>query len=79
MNMKRCIITMNESGNIIMPENVTDIWMNEPELMELFGIIAPTLRAAVRDVYKSGILKEHEGRSMSNWRTAIMPMCSASR
>lgn len=60
MNMKRCIITMNESGNIIMPENVTDIWMNEPELMELFGIIAPTLRAAVRDVYKSGILKEHE-------------------
>lgn len=51
---------MNESGNIIMPENVTDIWMNEPELMELFGIIAPTLRAAVRDVYKSGILKEHE-------------------
>lgn len=60
MNMKRCIITMNESGNIIMPENVIDIWMNEPELMELFGIIAPTLRAAVRDVYKSGILKEHE-------------------
>lgn len=58
--MERGIITMNESGNIIMPENVTDIWMNEPELMELFGIIAPTLRAAVRDVYKSGILKEHE-------------------
>lgn len=60
MNMKRCIITMNESGNIIMPENVTDIWMNEPELVELFGVIAPTLRAAVRDVYKSGILKEYE-------------------
>ena len=58
--MERGIITMNKSGNIIMPENVTDIWMNEPELMELFGIIAPTLRAAVRDVYKSGILKEHE-------------------
>lgn len=60
MNMKRCIITIDKSGNIIMPENVTDIWMSEPELVELFGIIVPTLRAAVRAVYKSGILKEHE-------------------
>lgn len=60
MNMKRCIITMNESGNIIIQENVADIWMNEPELVELFGVIAPTLRAAVRAVYKSSILKEHE-------------------
>lgn len=60
MNMKRCIITMNESGNIIIQENVADIWMNEPELVELFGVIAPTLRAAVRAVYKSGVLKEYE-------------------
>lgn len=58
--MKRGIITMDESGNIIMPENVTDIWMSEPELVELFGMIVPTLRAAVRAVYKSGILEEHE-------------------
>lgn len=60
MNMKRGIITMGESGNIIMPDNVADIWMNEPELVELFGVIAPTLRAAIRVVYKSGVLKEHE-------------------
>ena len=58
--MKRSIITMDESGYIIMPENVTDIWMSEPELVELFGVIAPTLRAAVRAVYKSGVLKEYE-------------------
>jgi len=58
--MKRNIIEITESGNIIMPENVSDIWMNEPELVELFGVIAPTLRAAVRAVYKSGILKEYE-------------------
>lgn len=51
---------MNESGNIIMPENVTDIWMSEPELMELFGMIAPTFRAAIRAVYKSGVLKKYE-------------------
>lgn len=60
MSMERGIITMNESGNIIMPENVADIWMSEPQLVELFGVIAPTLRAAIRAVYKSGVLKEYE-------------------
>lgn len=58
--MKRNIIEITESGNIIMPENVTGIWMSEPELVELFGVIAPTIRAAIRAVYKSGVLKEYE-------------------
>lgn len=58
--MKRCIITMDEYGNIIMPDNVTDIWVSESELVELFGVIAPTIRAAIRAVYKSGVLKEYE-------------------
>jgi len=58
--MKRGIITMDESGNIIMSENVADIWMSEPELVELFGVITPTLRAAIRAVYKSGVLKKYE-------------------
>ena len=60
MSMKRNIITMSESGNIIILDNVAYIWMSEPELVELFGVIAPTLRAAVRAVYKSGVLKEYE-------------------
>ena len=60
MSMKRNIITMSESGNIIIPDNVAYIWMSEPELVELFGIIAPALRAAIRAVYKSGVLNEHE-------------------
>lgn len=60
MSMGRNIITMGESGNIIMPDNVASIWMSEPELVELFGIIVPTLRAAIRAVYKSGALKEYE-------------------
>ena len=62
MNMKRGIMTIGESGNIIMPEIVTDIWMSEPELVELFGVVVPILRAAVRAVYKSGVLKAYEGR-----------------
>ena len=58
--MERNIITMSESHKIIMPDNVVYIWMSEPELVELFGIIVPTLRAAIRAVYKSGALKEYE-------------------
>lgn len=60
MSMKRNIITMSESGNMIIPDNVAYIWMSEPELVELFGVIAPTLRAAIRAVYRSGVLNEHE-------------------
>ena len=53
---------MDESGNIIMSENVADIWMSEPELVELFGVITTTIRAAIRAVYKSGVLKEYEAQ-----------------
>ena len=58
--MERNIIIVNESGSIIMPENIASIWMSEAELVELFGIIAPTLRSAIRAIYKSGALKEYE-------------------
>ena len=34
--------------------------MNEMELVTLFGVIAPTLRAAIRAVYKSGMLQPCE-------------------
>lgn len=51
---------MDESDKIIIPDNIAGIWMSEPELVELFGIIVPTLRAAIRAVYKSGALKEYE-------------------
>ncbi|RLT67448.1 hypothetical protein D7V92_21710 [Parabacteroides sp. CH2-D42-20] len=60
MSMERNIITMSESGNIIIPDNVAYIWMSEPELVELFGVIVPTIRAAIRAVYRSGVLNEHE-------------------
>ena len=60
MSMERNIITMSESGNIIMPGNAAYIWMSEPELVELFGVITPALRAAIRAVYRSGVLNELE-------------------
>lgn len=57
--MERVIITIDEYGNIILPKNVANVWMSEPELVELFGVIVPTLRIAIRAVYKSGVLKEY--------------------
>ncbi len=58
--MEREVIMIDGCGDIIMPTDIAHVWMSEPELVELFGVITPTLRAAVRAVYKSGILKEYE-------------------
>ena len=57
--MERGIITMNEYGRVTIPTS-TNVWMTEAELSSLLGTIAPTLRAAIRAVYKSGVLKRHE-------------------
>ena len=58
--MKREIITTDSYGRITIPSDTGNIWMNEMELVELFGVIAPTLRAAVRAVYRSGVLQSCE-------------------
>ena len=59
--MERHIITLDEHGVLHVPKvSGTAIWMNEPELMELFSVVAPTLRAAIKAVYKSGILNPGE-------------------
>lgn len=52
--MERAIITISESGKVNIPSN--SVWMSEMELVELFGVIAPTLRAAIKAIYKSGAL-----------------------
>ena len=52
--MERAIITISESGRVNIPSS--NVWMSEMELVELFGVIAPTLRAAIRAIYMSGML-----------------------
>lgn len=52
--MKRAIITISESGRVNIPSN--GVWMSEMELVELFGVIAPKLQAAIKAIYKSGTL-----------------------
>lgn len=56
--MERYVITINRQGSVSIP--CKDVWMNEMELVELFDVIAPTLRATIRAVYKSGVLKPCE-------------------
>ena len=51
--MKRGIITMDEYGKVTVPDDTTEIWMNETELAELFRVIVPTIRAGIKAVYKS--------------------------
>ena len=52
--MERAIITISENGRVNIPNG--NIWMSEMELVELFGVIAPTLQAAIKAIYKSGVL-----------------------
>lgn len=52
--MERAIITISENGNVNIPS--ANVWMSEIELVELFGVIAPTLRSAIKAIYKSGTL-----------------------
>ena len=52
--MERAIITISENGRVNIP--IGNVWMSEMELVELFGVIAPTLRTAIKAIYKSGTL-----------------------
>ena len=52
--MERAIITISENGMVNIQSG--NVWMSEMELVELFGVISPTLRAAIKAIYKSGTL-----------------------
>ena len=52
--MERAIITISENGRVNIPSG--NVWMSEMELVELFGVISPTLQAAIKAIYKSGTL-----------------------
>ena len=52
--MERAIITISENGHVNIPSS--NVWMSEMELVELFGVMTPTLRAAIKAIYKNGAL-----------------------
>lgn len=55
--MKRAIITISEQGIVNIPN--TDVLMSFAELVELFDVAAPTLKAAIRAIYKNGVIAEY--------------------
>ena len=55
--MERAIMTISESGYVNIPNS--DVWMSFSELVVLFGVSAPTLKAAIRAIHKSGVIAEH--------------------
>ena len=60
-SMRRTIITIDEQKRVHFPDtNANEIWMSTIELVELLGITYPTLRAAIKAIYKSGIVKEYD-------------------
>ena len=52
--MERTIITICENGRVNIPNS--NVWMSEMELVELFGVLVPTLRSAIKAIYNSGTL-----------------------
>ena len=70
--MERVIITISENGRVNIPNS--NVWMSEMELVELFGVIAPTLRAAIRAIYMSGTLtlastQRYDVATPTSWAT----------
>ena len=55
--MGRAIITISESGNVNIPDG--NVWMSFSELVVLFDVAAPILKATIRAIHKSGVIAEH--------------------
>lgn len=72
MKQERCIITMDEYRRIhFLDAAAKNIWMSTNELIDLFGIISPTLIANIKAIYKSGILDKCEGQKCINLSNGI--------
>ena len=59
MKEERNIITIDEYGNISLPTDIGATAMTEWEICGLFGVTAPTVRAGIKALCKSGVLKEY--------------------
>lgn len=51
---------MDGQGNISLPSDIDAIAMTEWEICELFGVIAPTVRAGIKALCKSGVLSIYD-------------------
>ena len=51
---------MDGQGNISLPSDIGATAMTEWEICELFGVIAPTVRAGIKALCKSGVLSIYD-------------------
>ena len=58
--MERNIIRIDEFGNVTLPNDIANVWMNEAELLDLFGVSVLTIRAGIKALCKNGVLREYE-------------------
>ena len=70
--MERAIITISENGRVNIPDS--NVWMSEMELVELFGVVALTVRAAMKAIYKSEMLcpaatQRYDVATPTSWAT----------
>lgn len=54
--MNRGIITIRETGAVIMP--TAPVWMTKFEIADLFGVFSCDIRKAIRAIYKNKELSE---------------------
>ena len=54
--MSRGIITISETGAVIMP--TAPVWMTQFEIADLFGVFSCDVRKAIRVIYKNKELNE---------------------
>ena len=60
MKKERNIITIDEYGRLNMPTDTANVWMTEPELVELFGTTAGAVNAGIKAIIKSDTLHDYE-------------------
>ena len=72
--MKRTLITVDGNGRLSIPANLEDLWMSEDELVDMFYVTAPKLKAVIRAIYKEGMLllsevQQKQETSNGIWQT----------
>lgn len=72
--MKKEIITIDEYGVLTIPNNPTEtVWMNDCELVELFGVTFPTLRTHIKSILKSGVVRADIWHGAAQYGNLLLP------
>ena len=72
--MKREIITIDEYGVVTIPSKPAKIvWMNDCELVELFGVNFPTLRTHIKSILKSSVIRADFRHGATQYGNHLLP------